>query len=292
MDDALLGLAYISDMSARSTKLGSIIHDAPGDGDLDIAVAWLLSRIDATGRPDLSRYHDTIQRLLRMNVSMIHFFSPSYPERLRELREPPVVLYIKGSLDGMDDAIAVSGSRNASNRGREAARRLATDLARMGFPIVAGLARGIDTEAHLGALEGGGRTVAVLPGPITKVYPRENEGLADDIALSGAVVSELSPLEGIDRLSFIRRNRITTGLSRCLVLGESDGTGGTFQQFKVAKMQGRPVFALRPDESEGLATEGFVKFTREGAVPVEGANDVVEQLKRGPLNQSNLSDFP
>lgn len=291
MDETIARLAYLSDTSGHSTKVGRLLHSSSPEASLDENVDRLYHEMAIEPDDRVRTYLREIQRMEADGISIVHFFSNDFPGQLREIEDTPVILYLKGECRDFDACIAMSGSRNPSSRGHRAARDVASDLVDLGFTVVAGFARGIDLDAHLGALDAGGRTFAVLPSSIQDVYPKEHSRLAEEVAVGGLLISEMSPLERMNRLSFIRRNRITTGLSGCLVIGESDGTGGTLQQFKIANKQGRPVFVIRPEGSDRHATKGFDRFTREGAVPVENGDDIVEHLSRADRGQVTLGDF-
>lgn len=291
MSDTIAKMAYLSDASGHSTKMGRLLHEATQDSDLDETVEWLFENLDIPPDREMNRYISEIKRLKNDNVGILHFFDDDYPKQLRTIDDPPLILYLKGNHLDFSNCIAISGSRDPSHHGHRVAREFASHFAEHGITVVAGFARGIDLDAHIGALDVGGKTFAILPSSISDIYPKENSRLAGDVVESGLLISEMSSFEKMNRLSFIRRNRITTGLSRCLVLGESDGTGGTLQQFKIAKKQGRPVFAMRPDERDNRATRGFERFVKDGAVPVDGGEDVLNLLKRRPKGQITLGEY-
>jgi len=152
-------------------------------------------------------------------------------------------------------------------------------IAENGYKIVSGLARGTDTEAHCGALDVDGKTIAILAGHIDEVYPKENLKLVSDIVKSGAVFSEISTFEKTHKARFIERNRLTSGISECLIVIESNGNGGTLQQINLAVKQGRKVFAMEPLKTDTQATEGFKKFIKLGATPFDSPDVILEFLK-------------
>jgi DNA processing protein len=271
--------------------MGRLLHEAGHDTNLDQTVEWLFRNMEIPSDRGMSRYVSEIERLRNDNVSILHFFNDDYPKQLRTIDDPPLILYLKGNHLDFSNCIAISGSRDPSHNGHRAARELATHFAEQGITVVAGFARGVDLDAHIGALDAGGMTFAVLPSSISDIYPKENTRLACDVAVHGLLISEMSSLEKMNRLSFIRRNRITTGLSKCLVVGESDGTGGTSQQFKIAMKQGRPVFAMRPDVRDTRAMRGFDSFVRGGAVPVEDGAEVLTLLERKAVGQVTLGEY-
>lgn len=192
------------------------------------------------------------------------------------LRDPPLVLLHKGTALNFNNCVAIAGTRNPSLYGRIMAEKLARSIAAKGYTIVSGLARGIDEWAHCGALEASkGRTIAVLPW-IHPTYPQEHENLLEDILRRGAMVSELfeQPHDKSAPSRFIERNRITSGLSKCVVAVESDAEGGTVQQVRIALSQNRKVFALKPKGSD-RAKRGFKTFIDMGATPFEKPKEVL-----------------
>jgi DNA processing protein len=291
MDETIARLAYLSDASGHSTKVGRLLHSSSHDISLDENVDRLFQEMEITVDDRVQPYLREIERMEADGISIVHFFSSDFPDALREIDDTPVILYLKGECRDFYSCIAISGSRNPSSRGHRAAREIAIELVGHGFTVVAGFARGVDQDAHQGALEAGGRTFAVLPSSIGDIYPKDHSRLAEEVVERGLLISEMSSLERMNRLSFIRRNRITTGLSSCLVIGESDGTGGTLQQFNIAKKQGRPVFAIRPDEKDRHAMKGFSRFTKDGAIPVDDGQDVIDQLAKASRGQLTLGEF-
>jgi DNA processing protein len=201
----------------------------------------------------------------------------AYPAPLREIHDPPPVLYRRGGYGFDATAIAVVGSRRPTPYGLGVARSLAAELARRGCCVVSGLARGIDTAAHEGALEAGGRTVAVLGGGLGAVYPPENLPLALRIAGSGAVVSEYPLGRRPDRQTFPRRNRIVAGMSAAVIVVESGLDGGAMITARLAGDQGRLVFAV-PGRIGEPSSEGCHQLIRDGATLLTGIADVWQEL--------------
>jgi len=204
---------------------------------------------------------------------------PGYPFLLKETPVPPPVLFHKGSLDDMmSGAIAIVGSRRASFGGRKLASHLAGRLAERGLIVVSGLARGIDTAAHKGALEAGGRTIAVMGCGIDRVYPPENEGLARGICGSGALLTEFPPGTPPLRQNFPRRNRIISGLSVGTVVVEAAGTSGALITAGFALEQNRSVFAV-PGAPGIPGSRGTNHLLKQGARLVESAEDILEDIE-------------
>jgi DNA processing protein len=204
---------------------------------------------------------------------------PGYPTLLRELHDPPARLYLRGGpADVLDrPAVAIVGARSCSAYGAQVARELARDVAAAGAVVVSGLARGIDGEAHRGALAGGGLTVAVLGCGIDRDYPRAHHRLAADIASSGAVVAEYPP--GIEPAPwrFPARNRIVAGLARATVVVEARARSGALITADFALELGRDVFAV-PGEITSALSAGTNDLIRQGATPLLTAGDVLEAL--------------
>jgi DNA processing protein len=203
---------------------------------------------------------------------------PAYPRLLKEIADPPQLLFHRGTLHPGDaKAIALVGSRRASLAGARIARELSGALAGCGFTVVSGLARGIDTAAHRGALDAGGRTIAVLGSGIDIIYPRENRKLASEIERSGTLVSELPPGTQPKRHTFPRRNRIISGLSLGTVVVEAGPSSGALITAGCALEQNRSVFAV-PGTPGFEGSEGTNRLIKEGATLVESARDIVEEL--------------
>ncbi|HVQ32037.1 MAG TPA: DNA-processing protein DprA [Vicinamibacteria bacterium] len=202
-----------------------------------------------------------------------------YPSALKATFDPPPVLYVKGKLASeVVASVAIVGSRAASPQGRALARALASDLAVSGVEIVSGLARGIDAEAHRGALDAPGRTVAVLGSALDRIYPREHAGLADAIAEhGGAVVSEFPLGTAPEKFHFPRRNRVIAGLAQAVLVVEAAQKSGALSTARFALDEGREVLAVPGHPSEPLA-EGTNSLLRDGATLVRTAADVAESL--------------
>lgn len=205
----------------------------------------------------------------------------TYPRNLLRIPDPPLVLYVRGELKSTDDlAIAMVGTRHASFYGRKQARRLAAGLASYGFTIVSGLARGIDTECHEGALSVAGRTIAVLGTGLGVIYPPENAELYMKIVQSGAAVSEFPMMFQAMPGQFPRRNRVISGLSLGVIVVEAGVTSGALITARHAVEQNREVFAV-PGMVDAPGSQGCHRLIRDGACLVESPADVLEQL--GPL---------
>jgi DNA processing protein len=222
-----------------------------------------------------------IERCRQANTLLLRKGTPEYPRMLAEICDPPSVLYCRGRLEPRDEvAVAIVGSRRCSVYGRQQAERFASALARAGATVISGLARGIDAAAHRGALEVGGRTIAVAATGLSKVYPPEHKELAAQIAEQGGVVSEScldqEPIAGL----FPQRNRIISGMSLGVIIIEATRTSGALHTARHALEQGREVFAL-PGRIDSLTSEGCHDLIRDGVPLVRGVDDVLQAL--GPL---------
>ncbi len=226
-------------------------------------------------------------RVAQAGVRVIVWGDAAYPARLQEIASAPPVLYLKGALESGDDAaVAIVGARHATGYGEAVARELAGALARRGLTIVSGLARGIDAAAHRGALEAGGRTLAVLGSGLDQIYPAEHRKLADQVAAQGAVMSEFPLGTAPLRLHFPRRNRIISGLSLGVVVVEAGVGSGALITAHHALEQGREVFAV-PGRVHARYSEGCNRLIKAGAKLVETWEDVLSELaphlrRRGP----------
>lgn len=214
-------------------------------------------------------------------VSIVPIESPDYPRALKEIHDPPGVLYVQGAIQPRDAlAIAIVGSRHCTLYGQTQAERLAGSLSRAGLTIVSGLARGIDASAHRGAINAGGRTLAVLGSGLLNIYPPEHASLAVEVCAAGALISEnhcnAKPMAG----AFPQRNRIISGMSLGVVVVEASLNSGALITARLAMEQGREVFAV-PGRVDSRASQGCHRLLRDGAKLVESADDVLEEL--GPL---------
>ena len=216
---------------------------------------------------------------------VLTLYDTAYPALLKEIDTPPIVIYIRGELTSEDSlSLALVGSRDAKDYGRKASYRLSYQLAQRGLTIVSGLAKGIDTAAHRGALESGGRTVAVMGSGLSFVYPAANTDLAEKITASGALISEF-PMETTPKPNnFPRRNRIISGLTLGTVVVEASNRSGALITARLAGEQGREVFAV-PGEIFSELSTGTHKLINNGAKLVNTVDDLLNELPRHAVNQ-------
>ena len=217
------------------------------------------------------------ERLAASGARVVDILSEAYPKLLLEIPDPPPYLYFAGELRGSEPAVAIVGSRRATQYGLCTATRLARDLALCGVTVVSGMARGIDTAAHWGAVKAGGRSVAVLGCGIDLVYPPENAALCQAVAASGALVSEFPLGTAPLAENFPRRNRIISALSRGVVVVEAGEHSGSLITARFALEQGREVFAV-PGNVTSDGSRGGNGLIKEGAKLVERVEDILEEL--------------
>ena len=230
-----------------------------------------------------------IDRARALGISGLAWDDPRYPSSLLTIVDPPPVLWIRGQVDSFRaPAVAIVGSRAGSPYAVTVAERLGADLAARGVTIVSGLARGVDAAAHLGALSGGGPTLAVLGCGADRVYPREHEPLAERVAAAGALLSEFAPGTPPHPRFFPRRNRLISGLSRAVVVVEAGEKSGSLITARCALEQGRDVLAVPGNVLNGRNRGGHA-LLRDGARLVETADDVLDELGLdGPVGRAAL----
>jgi DNA processing protein len=232
-----------------------------------------------------------LQRIEKAGVRVVTRDDVEYPKNLREIYDPPVVLYVRGTLSERDGlAMAIVGSRRTTLYGQEMARKLAFQLARVGVTVVSGLARGIDTAAHNGALQAKGRTVAVIGCGIDIVYPAENKKLMDEIVeKGGAVVTEFPFGVKPDRQNFPMRNRIISGWSLGTVVVEANLKSGALITAGQAAEQGRQVFAV-PGRADSILSRGTNKLIKDGAKLTEDVEDILGEFEYLLPKQSTVQE--
>ncbi|MBI3760741.1 MAG: DNA-protecting protein DprA [Chloroflexi bacterium] len=244
----------------------------------------------------LEQYEQELLSLDDIGIGVVTLEDEMYPANLRQADGSPVLLFVRGRLAAADvHAVAVVGSREASPRGMEAAKQLAAALADRGLTVVSGLAIGIDTAAHRGAVDVGGRTLAVLGSGLRVIHPRENAELAEEIAAQGALLSELHPDAPPSGPTLMARDRIVSGLARAVIVVEAGVRSGSLDTAAKALKQGRALYAV-------AGSDGTDKLLREGARRVDPDSDLdslVEEIRAhnlggedggesGPANQLGL----
>ena len=221
----------------------------------------------------------SLQDLLAAGIKIACVEDADYPSLLAKIHDPPYLFYYQGELEMLGGlCIAVVGSRKASNYGRTQSRRFGREIAQEGIAVVSGMARGIDTEAHRGALEVGGKTVAVLGSGLDVVYPPENKELMQEIVKQGIVISEFPPHTHPEPGNFPIRNRLISGLSRGVLVVEAQKRSGALITVDFALEQGRDVFAL-PGPINSKNSEGTNNLIKQGACLVTEINDILGEYK-------------
>ncbi len=219
-----------------------------------------------------------LRKAERLDARVVAYTDPSYPGLLREIDSPPMVIYIKGKDIPSDKTfVAMVGSRNPTHYGIKAAQKIGIGLSRRGAGVVSGLARGIDAASHIGCLRGGGFTIAVLGTGIDRIYPSINKSLSEEIAETGAVISEFPMGTPPEPRNFPIRNRIISGLSRGVVVVEATKKSGSLITASCALDQGREVFAV-PGSIDSFKSTGTHFLIKQGAKLVENADDILEEF--------------
>jgi DNA processing protein len=239
-----------------------------------------------------------LEKLDDEGVKIVSITEDAYPAHLKEISNPPTLLFIRGSFIPEDRyAVAIVGSRVPTTYGTSQAERMAGELARMGFTIVSGFARGIDTAGHRGAVQAGGRTIAVMGSGIDVPYPAENKHIMEKIATCGAVISEFPPGTPPDRANFPRRNRIISGLSLGVLVVEAAKDSGSLITAALALEQGKEVFSM-PGNITSANSKGTNELIKKGARVVTRAEDILEELApvlkgflKKPANQKPLPEL-
>lgn len=237
---------------------------------------------------------EEMERIARHEVRLLALGTPEYPKSLAEISDSPNLLYLKGTLEERDaKAVAIVGSRQCTAYGRRVAERLSAGLAQKGYTIISGLARGIDGCAHRGALQAGGRTIAVLAGGLSRIYPPEHVELAREVWASGGLLTESAMAMQPMAAMFPARNRLISGLSRAVMVVEAAEQSGALITARHAAEQGRPVFAV-PGPIDSVASAGSHRLLRDGAILIRSVDDVLEELEgiKGPKSGSAVEKTP
>ncbi|MBA2115277.1 DNA-processing protein DprA [Bremerella alba] len=266
--------SYFGSLSAAMAATSSQLQAVSGIGPKVAKTIVSASQFDV--QSELEHCRD-------FGIQILTRSSDSFPELLCEIADPPTLLFVKGEILPCDElAVAIVGTRHATHYGKKQAERFGYELAKAGFTIVSGLARGIDAAAHRGAIKAKGRTIAFLGGGVSKIYPPEHVDLAEEVTGSGAIVSEAAPLVSPIAGAFPQRNRLITGMSLGVVIIEAATRSGALISARMAMEQNREVFAL-PGQIDNPVARGVNSLIRDGATLVQSVDDVIEQL--GPLQK-------
>jgi DNA processing protein len=247
-----------------------------------LAESVALKRVDGS----VERTWEAIQT---QGLNVLTWEDECYPRRLKEIDQPPPVLYLRGEISDDDQwSVAIVGTRRATTYGRQAAEELAAALARRGITVVSGLARGIDAIAHQAALKADGRSLGVLGSGVDRIYPPEHRRLAEQMCAHGALVSDYPPGTPPDAANFPPRNRIISGLSLAVVVIEAGESSGALITASFASDQGRAVFAL-PGSIYAPQSRGTNRLIREGAHIFLDVSDLLEVLNLGQVSQQQAA---
>ncbi len=284
--EVLLLLNYIPNCDARGVRLlldaVGEVRDIVSDDNLEFIskTSNFGGRFVKSIRDGLKKFDvkKEISELEKQSINVISFLDENYPADLLEIHDPPVLLYVKGDMTPSDDyCLSIVGSRNASFYGLEMAEGLAFDLASRGITIVSGMAQGIDSSAHQGALRGGGRTIAVLGSGVDVIYPPDNKKLYESIVRHGAVVSEFPLKTKPFSYNFPKRNRIISGISKGTVVVEAAKRSGSLITARLALEQGREVYSV-PGKADSVRSQGTNNLIKEGARLITSADEIIEEL--------------
>jgi DNA processing protein len=271
-----IGNASIFSLLEKFDSIESIFHASPKE----------LSRIDGISKKSATRIagykewdkaRQQLDKLNKLNINIITFRDKCYPALLANIYDRPAFLYVQGELEKDEIDLAVVGSRTASTYGKYTTERISRELAQKGITVVSGMARGIDTSAHRGALSAHGRTIAVLGSGLDVIYPPENVKLFAEIKENGAVISEFPPGTPPLAANFPSRNRIISGMSYGVLVVEAGEKSGSLITARLAAEQGREVFAV-PGSVEIPTSRGTNKLIKEGAKLIENAEDILEEI--------------
>jgi DNA processing protein len=286
MDDKRYWVGFTLIKGIGAVRLQALIHHF---GDLETAWkanpaelaeaglgAKLVERvIQARENVDLEKISEQIAR---QGIQILTWDDASYPARLREIDQPPPVLYLRGEYLPDDVfSVAIVGTRRVTPYGRQVTEEIASFLAANGITVVSGLARGVDAVAHTAALKAGGRTIGVLGSGVDRIYPPEHRALAEQMMERGAVVSDYAPGTPPDASNFPPRNRIISGLSLAVVVIEAGDTSGALITAEFAAEQGREIFAV-PGSILAPQSKGTNKLIQNGAQPLLTASDLMQAL--------------
>src|SRR5215210_8458564 len=264
----------------------------------DLELAWKAAPIDLAraglGRKAIERILQARQnidldkvwaKIESQGIKILIWDDEAYPQRLKEIDQPPPVLYIRGEYLPDDlFAVAIVGTRRVTPYGRQITEDLAGYLATNGITVVSGLARGVDAVAHQTALKAGGRTIGVLGSGVDKIYPPEHRALAEKMMERGAIISDYAPGTPPDASNFPPRNRIISGLSMAVVVIEAGETSGALITAEFAAEQGREIFAV-PGSILAPQSKGTNKLIQQGALPLLSVNDLMQALDVARVGQ-------
>jgi len=253
----------------------------------------VLNELNAAIKKNSESFESVYNRCVNSKIGIVSYFDKAYPEKLKAISNPPLILFLKGKSRLLDsETIAIVGSRKSSESALKYGFNISRELSKKGYVIVSGGAMGMDAAAHEGVLEDNGETVSVLPSGFDNMYPKKNFDIFSRIEKKGLLVSEYSPKEKADKFSLLERNRITSGLSDCVFMVSSSLGGGAMAQFKRAYEQKKKIFC--PATNFKIEPfEGILKLINEQkAMPVRDVNELVTEIRKSKKErffQSSLS---
>lgn len=271
-----IGAVRMQALVAYFGDLGSAWSAAPNElAEAGLGLKVIERVIGARQSVDLERVWEKIEK---QGIKILTWQDETYPQRLKEVEQPPPVLYLRGEYLPDDlFAVAIVGTRRVTPYGRQITEELSSFLAANGMTVISGLARGVDAVAHHAALRARGRTIAVLGSGVDKIYPPEHRALADQMMERGAILSDYAPGTPPDASNFPPRNRIISGLSLAVVVVEAGETSGALITAEFAAEQGREVFAV-PGSILAPQSKGTNKLIQNGALPLLSVNDLMQAL--------------
>ena len=291
----LVGPLTLSKLIESFGKPGNVLQASASEIRLKTGLSERFCNSIASFEPPHERIMGDIKLLERLDARIITRWEQDYPANLKDIYDPPALLFVRGSLFADDSqAIAMVGTRNPTRYGIEFAKSVTRDLVRASFTIVSGLARGIDTVCHQTALKEGGRSIAVIGCGLDVVYPKENGALIDCLAEHGAVISEFRPGVAPLKTNFFRRNRIVSGLSKAVLVVQAAKKSGSLITAFHALDQNRDVFAI-PGNITNERSRGPHFLIKQGAGLVESAEDILSSIstcdfkRKGVDIQHNLA---
>ncbi|MFH1665168.1 MAG: DNA-processing protein DprA [Candidatus Omnitrophota bacterium] len=296
----IIALNLVPGLGCRG--IHALLNAAPDTGDIfgmsDIRLSGILGRkFEGADRIRSVRcspeYAGEIEFIEKNGIKTVSWRDEDYPADLRNIYDPPVLLCYKGTLlPGDTDAVAVVGSRRCSLYGLQMSEKFSFELAVRGITVISGMARGIDSAAHRGALKAGGRTIAVMGSGFAHVYPREAEKFLQDIIENGAVITEYPSWAEPARENFPRRNRIISGMSKGVLVVEAAKKSGAMITVNLALEQGKEVFAV-PGRIDMSTSDGTNMLIQSGAKLAWGVDDLLEELDLGPREaRTGRKDIP
>ena len=295
LSNETIGLIHLNLIQGVGLKTVQVLHDVFGGIERALqATPDELRKVDQLSpavcdllihKPVLYPIERELELIHKYGCQVVTLYDAAYPPHLKEIDTPPFVLYVRGELTP-EDALSVSlvGSRNAKDYGRKVSYRLSYQLVQRGLTVVSGFAKGIDTSAHRGALEAGGRTIAVMGNGLSVIYPATNSDLAEKIEASGALISEFPMAARPKPRNFPRRNRIISGLTLGTVVVEASNRSGALITARLAAEQNREVFAV-PGEIFSELSTGTHKLINDGAKLINTVDDLLNELPPYALNQ-------